>query len=163
MIAQHCFAPAARSTLQCSSCHGSGHCQAVSAGSSNPHFRCTAHEQARRGTERHSAAPIPYSFSYIGLSQLDVSITVLLVQLEALILITLSAIILKEFPSRSAIVGIVLAFVGVSLVVGAPTAESKYFAITIVMVSIPVKTVPLFECRRRDWRWLGSGILMKMR
>ncbi len=38
------------------------------------------------------ALGISYSISYIGLSQLDVSITVLLVQMEAPILITLSAI-----------------------------------------------------------------------
>ena len=94
------------------------------------------------------ALGIPYSFSYIGLSQLDVSITVLLVQLEAPILITLSAILLREIPNRAAIVGILLAVAGVVLVVGAPTSERHYFAITMVMVSMFIWAVGQIQVRR---------------
>lgn len=94
------------------------------------------------------ALGIPYSFSYIGLSQLDVSTTVLLVQLEAPILITLSAILLREIPNRSAIVGIVLAVAGVIFVVGAPAAERHYYAITMVMVSMFIWAVGQIQVRR---------------
>lgn len=100
------------------------------------------------------ALGIPYSFSYIGLSQLDVSITVLLVQLEAPILIALSAILLREIPSRLAIAGIVHAVVGVILVVGAPAAESQYFAILMVMVSMFIWAIGQIQVRRFG---LGDG------
>lgn len=58
------------------------------------------------------ALAVPYSFSYIGLSQLDVSVTVLLVQMEAPILLALSASLLREIPSRAGIVGIFSLFWG---------------------------------------------------
>ncbi|MEM9910922.1 MAG: EamA family transporter [Pseudomonadota bacterium] len=95
-----------------------------------------------------SALGIPYSFSYIGLSQLDVSITVLLVQMEAPILIILSAVLLRETPSRAAVLGIILAVVGVTLVVGAPAAESRYFAITMFMVSMFIWAIGQIQVRR---------------
>lgn len=94
------------------------------------------------------ALGIPYSFSYIGLSQLDVSITVLLVQLEAPILIILSAILLTEIPSRAAVLGIILAVVGVTLVVGAPAAESRYFAMSMVMVSMFIWAIGQIQVRQ---------------
>lgn len=94
------------------------------------------------------ALGIPYSFSYIGLSQLEVSITVLLVQLEAPILIILSAILLREIPSRSAVIGIVLAVVGVVLVVGAPAAENNFFAIAMVMASMFIWATGQIQVRR---------------
>lgn len=94
------------------------------------------------------ALGIPYSFSYIGLSQLDVSVTVLLVQLEAPVLIAMSAVLLREIPSRAAVLGIVLAVAGVSLVVGAPAADGKYFAITMVMVSMFVWAIGQIQVRR---------------
>ena len=94
------------------------------------------------------ALGVPYSFSYIGLSQLDVSITVLLVQLEAPILITLSAILLREIPSRAAVLGIILAVVGVTLVVGAPAAENRYFAIMMVMVSMFIWAIGQIQVRQ---------------
>lgn len=94
------------------------------------------------------ALGVPYSFSYIGLSQLDVSITVLLVQLEAPILITLSAILLREIPNRSAIVGIVLAIAGVVFVVGAPSAENRFFAIMMVMVSMFIWAIGQIQVRK---------------
>ncbi|WP_227269912.1 DMT family transporter [Roseobacter weihaiensis] len=94
------------------------------------------------------ALGIPYSFSYIGLSQLNVSVTVLLVQLEAPILIVLSAVLLREVPDRSAIAGVVLAVAGVVFVVGAPAAEHQHFAIMMVMVSMFIWALGQIQVRR---------------
>ena len=94
------------------------------------------------------ALGIPYSFSYIGLSQLDVSITVLLVQLEAPILIVLSAVFLRETPSFAAMAGIALAVAGVLFVVGTPAVQDHYFAVTMVVVSMFVWAVGQIQVRR---------------
>jgi O-acetylserine/cysteine efflux transporter len=94
------------------------------------------------------ALAIPYSLSYIGLSQLDVTITVLLVQLEAPILITLSAMLLREVPSRSAVVGIALAVAGVVFVAGAPSAENRFFAIILVMARMLIWAIGQIQVRK---------------
>lgn len=78
----------------------------------------------------------PYSLSNIGLAQLDVSLTILLVQLEAPILILMSALFLKERPSRNALFGIFLAVLGVILVAGTPAAEGGAVWIGLVLFSI---------------------------
>ncbi|MCZ4354147.1 EamA family transporter [Roseovarius aestuarii] len=82
------------------------------------------------------ALSAPYSLSNIGLAKLDVSLTILLVQLEAPVLIALSALFLHERPSRTAVVGIVLAVFGVILVAGAPAASGGLVWIVMVIFSI---------------------------
>ncbi len=78
----------------------------------------------------------PYSLSNIGLNELDVSLTVLLVQLEAPILILLSAIFLRERPSTVSVFGVLIAIAGVALVAGEPVAEGAAAWIAIVMISM---------------------------
>lgn len=82
------------------------------------------------------AVAVPYSLTYVGLSQLDVSMTVLLVQLEAPILIILSALLLKEKPDSATVIGVLLAVVGVVFVVGPPSVEGHYNGASIVLVSL---------------------------
>ena len=97
------------------------------------------------------AISIPYSLSYIGLSRLDVSVTVLLVQLEAPILIVLSAIWLREIPSRRSAVGVAMAVGGVLFVAGQPSTEGHAAGIAIVIVSmvcwLSLKTDPVLSPR----------------
>ena len=62
------------------------------------------------------AIGIPYSLSNYGLSKLDVSTTVLLVQLEAPFLIMMSLLFLRERPSGILIIGVTISFFGVILV-----------------------------------------------
>lgn len=82
------------------------------------------------------ALSAPYSLSNIGLAHLDVSLTILLVQLEAPVLIALSAIFLGERPSTIAIAGIVLAVLGVALVAGTPETSGSSVWIALVVFSI---------------------------
>lgn len=84
------------------------------------------------------AIGIPYGLSNFGLSQLDVSITVLLVQLEAPILILMSAMFLKEIPSRQVVLGVVLAFCGVTLVAGRPVFDGSVLPIALTVASMIV-------------------------
>lgn len=82
------------------------------------------------------ALSAPYSLSNIGLSHLDVSLTILLVQLEAPVLIGLSALVLGERPSKLALFGVLLAVSGVVLVAGTPDALSGMKWIVLVVGSI---------------------------
>lgn len=82
------------------------------------------------------ALSAPYSLSNIGLAHLDVSLTILVVQLEAPVLIALSAIFLSERPSGTAIAGIVLAVLGVVLVAGTPETIGSLVWIVLVIFSI---------------------------
>lgn len=82
------------------------------------------------------ALSAPYSLSNIGLAHLDVSLTILLVQLEAPVLIALSAIFLGERPFKIAIAGIVLAVSGVALVAGTPESSDSAVWIALVVFSI---------------------------
>ncbi|MEO9652761.1 MAG: EamA family transporter [Roseobacter sp.] len=94
------------------------------------------------------AISIPYSLSYAGLSRLDVSVTVLLIQLEAPILITLSAIWLREFPSRMCAIGVAIAVGGVVFVAGQPSAEANSAGIAIVIASMVVWAIGQIQVRR---------------
>jgi O-acetylserine/cysteine efflux transporter len=84
------------------------------------------------------AITIPYSLSNYGLSQLDVSVTVLLTQLETPILIAMSLIFLREVPGRLVIVGVAISFVGVLLVVGKPVASGNFDVVIMTLISIVV-------------------------
>lgn len=94
------------------------------------------------------AISIPFSLSYMGLSRLDVSVTVLLVQLEAPILIVLSAIGLREIPNRTTVIGVVLAVSGVLFVAGQPSADGQAVGITIVVISMFVWAIGQIQVRR---------------
>lgn len=84
------------------------------------------------------AITIPYSLSNYGLSQLDVSVTVLLVQLEAPILIAMSLIFLREIPGRLVVIGVAISFVGVLFVAGKPVASGNFGVVIMTVVSIVV-------------------------
>lgn len=84
------------------------------------------------------AISAPYSLSNIGLAHLDVSLTILLVQLEAPILICLSALFLGEKVDRGAVCGTILATAGVVLVAGEPASSGGLPWIGLVIFSIIV-------------------------
>ncbi len=67
------------------------------------------------------AATVQYSLTFTGLKGLDAGVTALIVQLEVPFLTLLGAVLLHEKTGWRKWLGIALAFVGVSLIVGAPT------------------------------------------
>lgn len=105
------------------------------------------------------ALAIPYSLSYLGLAMLDVSTTVLLVQLEAPLLIVLSAIFLGERPSGRAIVGVCLAVLGILFVVGAPNVRGSHIAVLVVLVSMLVWAAGQLQIRRFNLSQGGLRLL----
>jgi len=69
------------------------------------------------------AATVQYSLTFSGLKGLDAGVTSLIVQLEVPFLTLMGAVVLHEKTGLRKWLGIALAFVGVAMIVGAPTGD----------------------------------------
>jgi O-acetylserine/cysteine efflux transporter len=94
------------------------------------------------------AVSIPYSMSYTGMRDLDVSTAVLLAQLEAPCLILLGALLLHERPTWRQIVGMIVAVGGVILVAGDPAMTKSLIPALWVIGSIVIWAVGQIRIRR---------------
>ncbi|MDG1431701.1 MAG: EamA family transporter [Paracoccaceae bacterium] len=79
------------------------------------------------------AATIQYSLTFTGLKGLDAGVTALIVQLEVPILTLLGAVLLHEKTGLRKWMGIALAFVGVAMIVGAPTERIAFASAALVI------------------------------
>ena len=76
---------------------------------------------------------LQYGLTYTGLNIIDASSAVLLVQLEVPFGIIIAFFLLKEIPTIKNIVGLVIAFIGVFILTGAPNLEGKYIGVLLVL------------------------------
>tara|TARA_B110000438_G_scaffold275023_1_gene295657 strand:- start:104 stop:973 length:870 start_codon:yes stop_codon:yes gene_type:complete len=76
---------------------------------------------------------LQYGLTYTGLNIIDASSAVLLVQLEVPFGIIIAFFLLKEIPTIKNIVGLIIAFIGVFILTGAPNLEGKYLGVFLVM------------------------------
>ena len=76
---------------------------------------------------------LQYGLTYNGLSIIDASSAVLLVQLEVPFGILIAFFLLKEIPSIKNIIGLIIAFIGVFILTGAPNLEGKYFGVLLTL------------------------------
>ena len=76
---------------------------------------------------------LQYGLTYTGLNIIDASSAVLLVMLEVPFGIIIAFFLLKEIPTIKNIVGLIIAFVGVFILSGAPNLEGKYFGVILVL------------------------------
>jgi len=76
---------------------------------------------------------LQYGLTYNGLSIIDASSAVLLVQLEVPFGIVIAFFLLKEIPSIKNIIGLIIAFIGVFILTGAPNLEGKYFGVLLTL------------------------------
>jgi O-acetylserine/cysteine efflux transporter len=76
---------------------------------------------------------LQYGLTYTGLNIIDASSAVLLVQLEVPFGIIIAFFLLKEIPTLKNIVGLVIAFVGVFILTGAPNLEGKYIGVLLTI------------------------------
>ena len=76
---------------------------------------------------------LQYGLTYTGLSIIDASSAVLLVQLEVPFGIIIAFFLLKEIPTIKNIVGLVIAFIGVFILTGAPNLEGKYIGVLLTL------------------------------
>ena len=76
---------------------------------------------------------LQYGLTYTGLSIIDASSAILLVQLEVPFGIVIAFFLLKEIPTLKNIVGLVVAFIGVFILTGAPNLEGKYVGVLLTI------------------------------
>jgi O-acetylserine/cysteine efflux transporter len=76
---------------------------------------------------------LQYGLTYTGLNIIDASSAVLLVMLEVPFGIVIAFFLLKEIPTIKNIVGLLIAFIGVFILTGAPNLEGKYIGVILVL------------------------------
>ena len=76
---------------------------------------------------------LQYGLTYTGLNIIDASSAVLLIQLEVPFGIIIAFFLLKEIPTIKNIVGLVIAFIGVFILTGAPNLEGKYIGVLLTL------------------------------
>ena len=75
-----------------------------------------------------------YSITYTGLSFIDASAAVLLVQTEVPFGVLFAFFMLKEKPTLRALIGITIAFVGVYILTGSPNLDGKFIGVSLVVI-----------------------------
>ena len=76
---------------------------------------------------------LQYGLTYNGLNIIDASSAVLLVQLEVPFGILIAFFLLREIPRIKNLIGLVIAFIGVFILTGAPNLEGKYFGVLLTL------------------------------
>ena len=80
------------------------------------------------------ANTLQYSITYTGLSFIDASAAVLLVQTEVPFGVVFAYFMLKEKPTVRSLIGIAIAFVGVYILTGSPNLDGKFIGVSLVIV-----------------------------
>ena len=80
------------------------------------------------------ANTLQYSITYTGLSMIDASAAVLLVQMEVPFGVIFAYFMLKEKPTIRSIIGIGIAFIGVYILTGTPNLDGKFFGAALVVL-----------------------------
>jgi O-acetylserine/cysteine efflux transporter len=76
---------------------------------------------------------LQYGLTYTGLNIIDASSAILLVQLEVPFGIIIAFFLLKEIPTLKNMIGLVIAFIGVFILTGAPNLEGKYVGVLLTV------------------------------
>ena len=84
------------------------------------------------------ANTLQYSITYTGLSLIDASAAVLLVQTEVPFGVVFAYFMLKEKPTVRSLIGISIAFVGVYILTGSPNLDGKIFGVTLTIIGSAV-------------------------
>ena len=79
-----------------------------------------------------------YSITYTGLSYIDASAAVLLVQTEVPFGVLFAYFMLKEKPTIRALLGIAVAFIGVYILTGSPNLDGKFLGVSLTIIGSAV-------------------------
>ncbi|MDC0044039.1 EamA family transporter [Candidatus Pelagibacter sp.] len=77
---------------------------------------------------------LQYSITYTGLSLIDASAAVLLVQTEVPFGVLFAYFMLKENPPIKSLIGICIAFIGVYILTGSPNLDGKFIGISLTII-----------------------------
>ncbi len=80
------------------------------------------------------ANTLQYSVTYTGLSMIDASAAVLLVQMEVPFGVVFAYFMLKEKPTTRSLIGISIAFIGVYILTGSPNLDGKFFGAALTII-----------------------------
>ena len=80
------------------------------------------------------ANTLQYGLTYTGLSFIDASAAVLLVQTEVPFGVIFAYFMLKEKPTARSLVGITVAFIGVYVLTGSPNLDGKFVGVALVII-----------------------------
>ena len=84
------------------------------------------------------ANTLQYTITYTGLSMIDASAAVLLVQMEVPFGVIFAYFILKEKPTIRSIMGISIALIGVYILTGSPNLDGKFFGAALVVTGASI-------------------------
>ena len=84
------------------------------------------------------ANTLQYTITYTGLSMIDASAAVLLVQMEVPFGVIFAYFILKEKPTIRSIMGISIALIGVYILTGTPNLDGKFIGATLVVTGASI-------------------------
>ena len=79
------------------------------------------------------ANTLQYGITYTGLSMIDASAAVLLVQMEVIFGVVFAFFILKEKPTIRSLIGISVAFIGVYILTGSPRLDGKFIGAALTV------------------------------
>ena len=80
------------------------------------------------------ANTLQYSITYTGLSMIDASAAVLLVQTEVPFGVLFAFFMLKEKPTLKSLIGISIAFIGVYILTGSPNLDGKFIGVSLTII-----------------------------
>ena len=80
------------------------------------------------------ANTLQYGITYTGLSMIDASAAVLLVQMEVIFGVVFAYFMLKEKPTTRSLIGISIAFIGVYILTGSPNLDGKFIGVSLTIV-----------------------------
>ena len=84
------------------------------------------------------ANTLQYTITYTGLSMIDASAAVLLVQMEVPFGVIFAYFILKEKPTARSIFGISIALIGVYILTGSPNLDGKFIGASLVVTGASI-------------------------
>jgi len=79
------------------------------------------------------ANTVQYGITYTGLSMIDASAAVLLVQMEVIFGVVFAYFILKEKPTTRSLIGISIAFIDVYILTGSPSLNGKFIGAALTV------------------------------
>ena len=75
---------------------------------------------------------LQYGLTFTGLSMIDASLAVIVIQLEVPFAVLIAAFIFRERPGWQRLTGMLIAFAGVALIAGQPTLRGQLFAVFLI-------------------------------
>ena len=79
------------------------------------------------------AATFQYGLTFSGLALMNATPAVLLVQIEVVFGVIMAAILLGELPTKRQIVGIAVSFIGIVIIVGAPSLKGQMLGVVLIL------------------------------